>query len=105
MPVAQAPATEMCGSEPRLGSAKPRAVQVRRELAVPDPRAHGDGLPLRVQLDSAGGSAASETESPAVSAIALKEWPVPSARIRVAAARPAPAARRTLDGLWKRAAL
>ena len=86
-----------------VGQREPVPLQVRRELAVADPRAHGDGLSSGSR-DSAAGIAASETESPVVSAIALKEWPVPRARIRSLDATSS-CSSGTLDGLEKRAAL
>ena len=48
--------------------------------------------------------AASDTESPTVSAIALNEWPVPRARMRSLPATSS-CSSATLVGLWKRAAL
>ena len=48
VPVAQAPATEMCGSEPRLGSAQPCASQLERELAEAGAAADRDRARRRV---------------------------------------------------------
>ena len=51
MAVVQAPATEMCGSEARLCSAKAFGVEERSELAVGDAGIDGDGAGLGVERD------------------------------------------------------
>ena len=103
VPVAQAPATEMCGSEPRLGSASPCSCSYRASSPYRTPGAHGDRL-ASGSNDRRGGHRGQRDESPIVSAIALKEWPVPRARIRPLVATSS-CSSGTLDGLENRAAL
>ena len=100
--VAQAPATEMCGSEPRLGSAQPAASSRRARLPYLTP-APAVTVAAAVSMSATGGSPAVEMRSPTVSAIRLNECPVPRARACVlpatTAARPA-----TVRGLRTRTA-
>ena len=81
MPVAHAPATEMCGSEPRLGSAQPCASSSTASWA--------NRVPPATRTVRAAGSmtvgmsrSATLTRSPSVSAMRLNECAVPSARMR-----------------------
>jgi len=101
--VAHAPATEMCGSEPRLRRAHPASFS--RPASSPYRRPA-----LTVTVARPGsiwmifGSPATDTRSPGQSAIRLNECPVPSARTRSAPATsryssPAEA------GRWNRSAL
>ena len=81
MPVAQAPATEMCGSEPSVRSARPArcttgASSPNRTPAPTVTVARSRSTSMR------GGRSAVQTWTPVVSAIGENECPVPSARIR-----------------------
>ena len=51
VPVATAPATEMCGSEARLPRAQPGSLQLRRHVAVCRVPRHASGARLGVDLD------------------------------------------------------
>ena len=83
VPVAQAPATEMCGSEPRLCSARP----ARSSGPTSSPnRVPALTVTVSPAISSRGGRSCRLTRSPRVSATRLNECPVPSARIRSALA-------------------
>ena len=85
MPVAHAPATEMCGSEPRLGSAQPSPFS---PTASSPNRIPASTVTWARSLSSSStrGNAATETSTPLVPAMSLNECPVPSARTRGLAA-------------------
>ncbi len=85
VPVAHAPARLMCGSEPRLCSAKPASCKT--VLSSPK-RSPAAAVTVRVSASTSitGGSPASETRSPSLSAMVLNVWPVPNAWIRSASA-------------------
>ena len=77
VPVAQAPATEMCGSEPRLCSAFPSACSA----AVTSPyRSPAEIVTAESSIVITRGRSSTETSVPEVSAIRLNECPVPSTR-------------------------
>lgn len=81
MPVATAPATEMCGSEARLASAHPSAC--RWVATSPYRRAAATVTRRRSRsMLISGGSPARLTRSPSVSPSRLKECPLPTARTR-----------------------
>ncbi len=100
VPVAHAPATEMCGNEPRFGSANPAASSrcVSSPYRTP---------PLTTTVAVAGstsmigGKPATVSRSPVVSAIRLNEWPLPSTRAWVAPATICWTSS-TLSGRWNR---
>ena len=85
MPVAHAPATEMCGSEPRLASAQPRSCSQLASSPYRRPALTVTWARSR-SSSSTRGSPATETSTPPVSATSLNECPVPSARTRGLAA-------------------
>ena len=81
MPVATAPATEMCGSDGRLCSARPSAwspaaISPRRMPALTVATVRSAAISRR------GGRPATDTRSPVVSATGLNECPVPRVRNR-----------------------
>ena len=100
--VATAPATEMCGSEARLGTAKPAASSV----AAMSPyrlAALTRAVARALSISRTGGSAERSTWSPSVSAMSLKQCRVPSAFSRVDDAT-SDWSSATDVGRWRRAA-
>ena len=103
VPVAQAPAIEMCGSEPRLRSAQPASFSFPASSPYRSPALTVTvARPWSIRMTF--GRPATETRSPGESAMRLKECPVPRARTRSL-----PATMRcnwvTDAGWWNRSAL
>src|ERR1039457_3030129 len=77
--VAQAPPTEMCGSDARLCRAQPSACSrwASSPYRIPAPTVT---VARSGSISMTGGRSATETSTPAVSAMRLNEYPEPRAR-------------------------